>query len=43
MENKPMEMRCKKCGNDFNLIDALHEGNPIPKCPECRSPELDII
>ena len=43
IENKPIEMRCRKCGNDFNLTDASHEGNLVPKCPICESPELDII
>jgi len=36
-------MICRKCGRDFNLIDASHEGNFVPKCPACRSAELDII
>ena len=43
MEDKPIEMRCKKCGKDFNLTNASHEGNLVPKCPACVSTELDII
>ena len=43
MDDNHIEMKCKKCGNDFNLIDAFHEGNLVPKCPECGSPELDTI
>ena len=43
MDDNHIEMKCKKCGNDFNLIDAFHEGNLVPKCPECGSPELDTL
>ena len=42
-EDKSIEMMCKKCGEDFDLIDASHEGNLVPKCPICKSPELEIL
>ena len=43
IEDKSIEMMCNKCGEDFDLIDASHEGNLVPKCPICKSPELEIL
>ena len=39
------EFRCIKCGKEFELVETVrqHERHRHPKCPECKSTEVERL